>query len=136
MNDSFDYMMDILFGLIVALVTITFTVTVFAMGTRHNAGLTEEIGKKASSRYTMENYGNIHVYVSKSDIFSDIMAGDPAIAIQINGIALNADVIEKARNNEAVAVRAVMNALTHTQYRKVPTYDSNGVIRSINYIGG
>lgn len=135
MDRPYEYMMDILFTLIVMLASISFAVAVFGMGTKYNASLAEEIGQKTSARFTMGSYGENHAYITRTDAYADIMAGDTSVIIKINGADLNATVLDKARNNEQTAVNALLTALSQTRYRKVPTYNSSGNLVSVNYIG-
>jgi len=135
MERPFDYMMEILFTLVIMMLSISFTLSVFDMGKKYNASLTEEIGQKPSARFTMGSYGENHAYITKTDAYADIMAGDMYTIIKINGADLNSTVLEKARNHERTAVNSLLSALSQTRYRKIPTYNSSGNLVSVNYIG-
>ena len=135
MEKPFDYMMEILFTLVVMLLSISFAVSLFSLGKKYNTALTEEIGQKASTRFTQGSYGEEINYISKADAFSDIMAGEESVIIKINGTELNGAVLEKARNHERVAVNSLLSGLTQARYHKVSTYNSNGRLIAVNYIG-
>lgn len=134
--NSFEEMMEIISTAVIFMIAVGFIIFTFSLGYENNDMLVESIGNKASSRYAGGTYGDIHAYISPTDALSDILASEPTVNIQIDGSDLSVDVLEKARNNESLSIHAIRLALVQSRYYKVPTYNANGTIVSINYIGG
>lgn len=136
MQSSIEQLLEILFDAIVFMIAVSFIFVVFHLGYKYNDVLIERFGKKSSTRYAGANYGEAHPYISPYDSLVDILATDPVINIQIDGSDLSIDVLNKARNNDSVAIQALKMALDKSRYYKVTTYDYTGTITLINYIGG
>lgn len=111
-----------------------FMLALFQKGEQFNKMLVDDTNHKASSRYSLA-YEQEHFYITPADVYYDILAGDIAVGMYLNGTELSPDIIGRARNGEAYAVNALKTALTYSKYRKVPNYNRQGTLLSINFIG-
>lgn len=133
MNEATSQLLDMLFSMVIFLFAIGFAVTLFAQGSRYNDMLAERLGNKASSRYSLA-YSENHLYLTPDEVYADIMGGGHT-EIELNGLALLYDTVERARSGDAACIRAIRAQLTHVKYRKVNHYALDGSVDLVNFIG-
>lgn len=134
-DGGLDMVLDTITGIVVLLIVTSIAASLFMSSRRFDKAVIKENQTKASSVYTLA-YGNPDYTIDSNNVLMDITNSIKGLKIQINGIPLQAEKVQKLQEKNKDVYNELRVFLGSCKYKKVTSYDANGDIIEINFEGG